>query len=299
MKNLDDDSYRLYTGKSEAHKAFNSLKGIIEGISLDALVNEKETKELDAWCTKYEFLSYTNPFNDLITNIQVILSDNVVTLEELEDLKWVCNQFKDGFTYYDEFTSDLQVLQGICHGILADGVIKDKEVIELNNWLNNNTHLSTYYPYDEIVSIVTEILSDGIIDDDERNLLKKYFHEFVELTDSELQEQIEEETKSVKISGICVVDPVFNFDGKQFCFTGTSSKSSRSSIVKTIDEQGGKYINSVSSKTDYLIVGDNGNPCWAYACYGRKIEQAINLRKRGSTILIIHENDFWDKLEDI
>ena len=28
MKDRDDSSYRLYTGKSEAHKAFNSLRGI-------------------------------------------------------------------------------------------------------------------------------------------------------------------------------------------------------------------------------------------------------------------------------
>lgn len=35
------------------------------------------------------------------------------------------------------------------------------------------------------------------------------------------------------------------------------------------------------------------NPCWAYACYGRKVEQAIGLRKAGSQLLLVHEADFW------
>jgi hypothetical protein len=32
----------------------------------------------------------------------------------------------------------------------------------------------------------------------------------------------------------------------------------------------------------------------AYSCYGRKVEEAINYRKRGANILIVHENDIWD-----
>ncbi|GMA55471.1 hypothetical protein GCM10025857_68280 [Alicyclobacillus contaminans] len=48
--------------------------------------------------------------------------------------------------------------------------------------------------------------------------------------------------------------------------------------------------------TDYLVVGDQGNPCWAFSCYGRKVEKAVKLRKQGRRILIIHEVDFWDAL---
>ena len=54
----------------------------------------------------------------------------------------------------------------------------------------------------------------------------------------------------------------------------------------------------VSPKTDYLIVGNAGNPCWAFACYGRKIEDAIRLRKDGAKVVIVNETDFWDAVED-
>lgn len=55
---------------------------------------------------------------------------------------------------------------------------------------------------------------------------------------------------------------------------------------------------SVSNKTDYLIIGADGNPCWAYACYGRKVEVAVKLRKEGGKILLVHEYDFLDALAD-
>ncbi len=46
------------------------------------------------------------------------------------------------------------------------------------------------------------------------------------------------------------------------------------------------------------MVGAKGNPCWAFACYGRKVEEAMALRKAGNRLLIVHENDFFDALED-
>ena len=61
---------------------------------------------------------------------------------------------------------------------------------------------------------------------------------------------------------------------------------------------GGIARSTVSAKTDYLIVGNAGNPCWAYACYGRKIEEAMQLRKDGAKVIIVNETDFWDAVDD-
>ena len=38
----------------------------------------------------------------------------------------------------------------------------------------------------------------------------------------------------------------------------------------------------MTKKTDYLIVGDNGNQAWAFACYGRKVEKALYQTKNRS-----------------
>lgn len=78
------------------------------------------------------------------------------------------------------------------------------------------------------------------------------------------------------------------------CVQGT-----RKEIADIITELGGTCKSGVSKKTDYLIVGNGGNPCWAYSCYGRKIEDAVNLRKSGAHVVIVNETDFWDVVDDI
>ena len=62
---------------------------------------------------------------------------------------------------------------------------------------------------------------------------------------------------------------------------------------------GGIPTDSINKRTDYLIVGDNGNPAWAFSCYGRKVEKALSLRKDGHTITMIHEFDFSDIIDDL
>ena len=56
---------------------------------------------------------------------------------------------------------------------------------------------------------------------------------------------------------------------------------------------------NVTDRSDYLVIGSGGNPCWAYSCHGRKVEKAVKMRKQGHPIIIVHESDFWDAIEDL
>lgn len=88
------------------------------------------------------------------------------------------------------------------------------------------------------------------------------------------------------------------FEGRRFVFTGASSRYSRAQFCSAVERLGGHVSESVSGKTDYLVIGADGNPCWAFACYGRKVEMAVTLRKQGARLLLVHENDFHDALND-
>ena len=62
---------------------------------------------------------------------------------------------------------------------------------------------------------------------------------------------------------------------------------------------GGLVYDSVVNDLDYLVIGSGGNPCWAYACYGRKVEAAMRLRiEKGRPVLLVHEYDFLDAVQD-
>lgn len=299
MSNLNQKELMVVTTKARADKAINSLKGILLGIKSDEEVNKIEVNELKKWSDNHRELINRNPFKEFMTLIDETISYNIPASETIDDLFWLCQKYESDNYYYNVVTADLQTLQGICHGILSDGVVNEKEILELENWLENNLHLSTYYPYDEIRSLILSIVSDGEIDEEENLVLKAYLNQFVKIENSAIAKRIEYETKDIRISGHCTSDPDIEIDGKTFCLTGILKSGTRLEVQKLIEDLGGIPTNSINRKTDYLLVGDNGNPAWAFACYGRKVEKALALRKEGHTICLVHEFDFIDAIQDL
>ena len=295
----ENQSYRKFTAKEEADKALNSLKGILEGIGIDKQVNTAELQELDLWCEKHQELIRKEPFKDFMHTIRMAIRGDEDPVEAVQDMYWLCQKYEDDNIYYDALTADLQTLQGLCHGILADGEINTQEIIGLEKWLDDNQHLSNYYPYDELRTVLLKILKDSVVDEEEQLLLKAYFKEFVKLNDDQLTKKINEETESILIKGLCAYDPEISFDGTHFTLSGNFVRGPKSSVEQRIKSLGGQLQKNVVQKTNYLIVGANGNDCWSFACYGRKVEQARDLRKTGQNLMIIHELDFWDIADDL
>lgn len=299
MSTTDQELLKIYTSKSQADKAISSLKGLLLGIKSDDEINEREITELSKWVSAHKELINRNPFNEFMTIIESTISNKIPPKETIEDLYWLCQKYENDNYYYNTVTSDLQILQGICHGILADGVITDKEIYDLQKWLDENEHLNSYYPYDEIRSLVLSVLADNRIDDEEKVVLMAYFKQFAAIQDDQIRQKIQDETFDVNISGLCTSEPDVTFEGKTFCITGVLKRGNRENLQRDIIKLGGIPTESISKKTDYLIVGDNGNPAWAFSCYGRKVEKAISLRKEGHTITLIHEFDFSDLIDDL
>lgn len=296
--NLDSNEYMVYMGKAEFEKALHTLIGLIQGISIDQKLNELEISELQHWIQLHSFYKNKYPFKEIIPLVASSIEDHFLDAEEVDDISWLCNQYLNQNPYFDTFTRDIQILQGVIHGIMSDNHITEEELVGLKKWLIDHDHLETVYPYDEIFSVLSSVLQDGIIDDEEQKILKTIFSDFIDmkLSYNLNQGEFEELTKSMNIQGICALGPNIEFDGKLFSFTGASSRMKRSEIAEIVEGRQGLFKDSVVSTTDYLIVGDEGNPCWAFSCYGRKIEKAINLRKQGKRIVIAHEVDFWDSI---
>lgn len=292
------DEYRQFTGKAEHQKAINNFLGLLDGISIDGVIDQAEIDELRNWYSLYRGLIDRHPFNELLPAIDDALSDGQLTYDEVEDLRWLCQQVTSG-SYYDLVTCCIQSLHGVIHGVLANNTLTDTEIKNLSSWLEDHSILRGSYPFDEIYSLVSAVLEDGNVSDDERNILKAFFSEFVDTRDScnlnilELRKLQEE----YSVQGVCAHCPDIFIPGHVFCFTGASARGTRNDIANMVADHGGEFKNTVTGKTDYLIVGNEGNPCWAYSCYGRKIEKAVSLRKEGGHIIIVNENDFWNVLE--
>lgn len=300
-KEKEIEEYRCFTAPAELHKAVNTLKGIVAGITTDRDINPDEVNELVNWCLNHQHLSQKHPFSELIPLIESAIEDSYISAEESQDIIWLCNNFISDANYYDLKTSSLQFLQGLVHGILADGVISDEEIHALKNWVRMNDYLSGCYPFDEIESILLSILADGKITDEERELLKAFLSNFIDYTTSYnlIESDMEQLRNQFSIDGICAVCQELDFENNHFCFTGQSTRAKRNDICEIVKSLGGNFNNSVTNKTRYLIVGNAGNPCWAFSCYGRKIEDAVNRRKNGQNLTIVNEIDFWDIVDDL
>jgi hypothetical protein len=296
----EPSEYRQFTKPAELHKAINTLRGIVAGMATDKQVDSAEIQELAHWCELHAHLRDRHPFSEILPVVENACADGVITEDESKDILWICSSFADSGSYYDSITSSIQFLNGMIHGIMADGEISDEEIHALHSWIEANDFLAGTYPFDEINSLLSTILADKKINDDERNTLMAFFSNLIEFKDSYnlVEKDFESLRENYSVPGICAVCPDVQIGNHSFCFTGESYHSSRKEIYETVESLGGICRNNVSSKTDYLVVGNAGNPCWAYACYGRKIEEAVNLRKAGGHIQIINETDFWDTVED-
>ena len=301
MKTAEIEEYRRYTLPAELHKAVNMLKGIVSGIKADEIIVDSEVVELSHWCSLHAHLRNKNPFSELLPVIENALEDGVIDAEEREDILWLCSNFEADCQYYDVITSATQYLNGLIHGMMADGKLTDKEIVALNQWLTDNDYLQGTYPFDETLSLTSAMLADHKISPDERNTLMAFFSNVIDFRDSYnlMEPDFKKLREKYSVQGICAFCPEIEFEDKVFCFTGASYKATRAELADIVSSHGGLLRDGVSRKTNYLIVGNDGNPCWAYSCYGRKIEEAINLRKEGFKLQIVNETDFWDVISDL
>ncbi|RMF61932.1 MAG: NAD-dependent DNA ligase LigA [Calditrichaeota bacterium] len=74
------------------------------------------------------------------------------------------------------------------------------------------------------------------------------------------------------------------FEGKSFVFTGALSHFTRDEAARLVEERGGKVSSSVSSKTDYVVVGESP---------GSKYQKALQLG-----VKILSEDEFLKMLEE-
>lgn len=294
--NADYRSYYIFTGPKRLEKAVNSLIGLVEGVAIDGVINEAEVGFIRAWLSEHHELRTCHPFTELMPVVNAAIEDGVLTNEERLDILWLCERLRSA-DLFNIATADIQRLHGLMAGIVGDGEITATELQGLAEWLSAHEYLKTCWPYDEVDSVITAVLKDGRIDATEQSLLQNFFGEFVALADNRtiVSPPINHGGSFV---GLCAVCPDLNFNQKRFAFTGASARYSRNQLREMIEGLGGQMTDSISKKVDYLIIGADGNPCWSYACYGRKVEMAVKLRKEGARILLIHENDFHDAIAD-
>lgn len=178
----------------------------------------------------------------------------------------------------------IDALIGFARCALADGVISDAEALEFRRWVLAMRATGWQWPIDELAIRLETIFADGIVDPTERD---------------ELRTIMEQLGCAVSESGVTSTTlplddppPPIVFASSTFCVTGKFAFGTRAKVHAAITEHGGVIGERVVSATSYLVIGAFASRDWANTSYGRKIEQAVDLRQRGQRLAIVGE-DYW------
>jgi hypothetical protein len=266
----------------------HELEGILQGIAADGHISPDEMDRLQRWQGANAEFRKVRPFSELAAHVDHALADGQLTIEEAQDLLFVVSKLTTVNPYFDACRSGLQVLMGILAGVAADGVIHEREVAHLRAWMSDWSHICGVWPFTECESIVTRILLDGHLNGASEQLLRLSEHIPVRTVTTA------GEAAPLTLRSLCAVAPELQFSSKTFVFTGESQRAERHALAAVVEDRRGRVDDNVTKRTDYLVVCDEGNAMWAFACYGRKVEKAYNLRRSGHPVLIVEERDFWD-----
>jgi NAD-dependent DNA ligase len=188
------------------------------------------------------------------------------------------------------FRNDLNrsagALIGIAQGFLCDGHLNDSEISFLRDWLDKNASLATSWPGDVIYARVREILSDGHVTEEERTYLTEMLQKLIGGEADELAEASHVSELALDRSATVYIPE------STFCLTGDFVFATRAHCEATIVKRGGFVSKSVTKKVKYVVVGGLGSTEWKHGSYGTKIEKAIEYKRVGVPLLIVHE-DQW------
>ncbi|RXG32862.1 NAD-dependent DNA ligase LigA [Leeuwenhoekiella marinoflava] len=102
---------------------------------------------------------------------------------------------------------------------------------------------------------------------------------FAEIENKNLVDRLKQKGLQLELDASVLENQTEKLKGKTFVISGVFTKVSRTELKKMIEDNGGKASGSISSKTNYLVAGDNMGPS--------KLEKAEKLK-----VPIISEDDF-------
>lgn len=186
----------------------------------------------------------------------------------------------------NDMRRSLGALLGIAQGLICDGHLSDAEIGFLADWLRDNSMVSVEWPGDIIQARVAQVLSDGVVTEDERAYLMGTLQQLIGGTLDDLAAPAH--VTALAFDAV----PTVNFLDSLFCFTGEFVFAPRDHCATTTERRGGKISKTVTKKLDYLVVGSLGSREWKHGSFGTKIDQAIRMKREGAGVLIVTE-DLW------
>lgn len=269
----ETEEFSVFAANPVIRKAISEFYGIVCGITIDEKVNDLELQYIKNW--KKDNAQYNSVYEIgvILSVLDDILEDGVITIDEMNQLQNVVEYFLDSVST-SLITLATQVLDGILKGIAADGSVTEDECKGLRVWLYENNYLEHHYPFDKVLKIINDILEDGTITEEESDYLLSVIDDLLNPVES-------------------LKSNVNSVNGKHVCLSGNFAYGKKVEVEKYIVERGGNIDKSVKKSTNILIIGEYESQSYSNGTYGTKVKKAIELNDKGCNISIVKEKDFF------
>lgn len=178
---------------------------------------------------------------------------------------------------------------GLVKGVLADGVVCQKETEFLLGWMETNKAVIDQWPANVLYPRILAALEDGHLDPEEEAEIFALLQSAVGNDDAIAQGW------SSGSSTLPLTDPapVVQVTGQTFCFTGKFNSGTRAWCHNQVATLGGIPTTGITKKLDYLVIGDIGSRDWLHSTHGTKILKAVEYRDAGVPLSIISEMHWY------
>lgn len=184
----------------------------------------------------------------------------------------------------------LGTLMGLVEGVVCDDQLLDAEVAYLRQWLADHGDIASRWPGNIVAARIDQVLADGLITPDERN-------ELLNLLQALAGEQADDPAlRQSVVAGVFNESPQVVFEDRTFVLTGEFVFGPRSVCQRAIEIRGGRVVNAVSRRVDWVVVGAFGSQVWAGGSFGGKIQTAMELKAQHGGPGLVREADWADAL---
>jgi NAD-dependent DNA ligase len=177
-------------------------------------------------------------------------------------------------------------LMGMLQMMVADGVVHEREIAFLRDWLRQHQEVAHTWPADVLAGRIEHIAVHGVTSEEQASIIQ-----LVEDVTGRNAGDAAAETKTVQIGFDAPAQ--IPFRGSRFCLTGQFLYGARSRCEAATEERGGECQRHVTQQTDFLVVGLHASPEWLHATYGTKIAEALALRESQKCHIAIVSEERW------
>lgn len=271
------DGFSEYLDSSVLRKSISEFYGILRGFSIDNEINADEMEYIRCWKQSHLKYSAHEDIASIISSIDRILQDGIITVDEIISLQCSVKRYLD-LVSTSPITLATQILDGILKGVTIDGEVSEAECKSLRQWLYDNIYLSDHYPFNKTIELIDKVLEDSLITKEES--------EYITATIREMLDPVE-----------TLKSHVNSVEGKTVCLSGNFAYGSKTDVEEYVISHGGIIDKSVKKTTNILLIGDCECQAYSNGTYGTKVKKAMEYNNKGCNIQIIKEADLITKCD--